>query len=80
MKRLQRTGRSRSKMVLGLQINIVQLKFLQASVNGLRYVLDVCYDFRRYEQLLSRYFALLDGKAHLFLGIVEFGGIEVVIS
>lgn len=67
-------------MVLGLQINIVQLKFLQANVNGLWYVLDVCYDFRRYEQLLSRYFALLDCKAHLFLSIVEFGGIEVVIS
>lgn len=67
-------------MVLCLQINIIQLKFLQASVNGLWYVLDVRYDFRRYEQLLSRYFAVLDGKAHLFLGIVEFGGIEVVIS
>lgn len=64
----------------GLQIDIVKLEFLQASVNGLRYVLDVCYDFRRYEQLFSCYFALFDGKSHLFLGIVDFGGIEVVIS
>ncbi len=66
--------------MLGLQINIVKLEFLQASVDGLWYVLDVRYDFRCYEKLVSCYFNLFDGKAHLFLGIVEFGSIEVVIS
>ena len=58
-----------------LQVNVVQLKPLQAIVNGSRYVLDIRDDLGRHEEFFSSHFALFDGMADLVLGIVDLGSI-----
>ena len=62
-----------------LQVNVFQLKPLQAVFNGGRYVLDIRVDLCRHEEFFSSHLALLDRMADLLLSIVDLGGIQMIV-
>ena len=60
------------------QVNIIQLQFLQAHVDGIWDVFDIFDHFGGDEQFLSSHFTVLDGEAKLTFGIVHLSAINVV--
>ena len=63
-----------------VQVHIVQLQFLEASVDGFGNVADVGEDLGRHEELGSVNLAFFDGDSHFGLVVVRFGAVEVVIA
>lgn len=63
-----------------LQINIVKLQLFQARIERIRYVLDVRDDFCSHKQLLPGDFTLFQGDADLLLGVINLGGIKMVVA
>lgn len=64
----------------GLQVNIAELKFLQALINGFGNVFDPIRDFGCDEELFTRDTTLLDGLADLGFIVVHLGTVKVAES
>ncbi len=62
-------------VVIDVQIDVAQLQLLQTCGERSGYVADVGDDFRRDVELLARDLGLLDGRAELGLGLVDFSAI-----
>lgn len=63
-----------------IQVDIIQLELLQTGLQCGRNIGHVLVHLGGDEQLVSGQVALRNGLAELFLGSVDFGSVEVIIS
>lgn len=63
-----------------IQVNIVQLQFLEACIDGFGYVGYVGDHFRRYEELRSINFAFFNRNSHFRLCVIYFGIVKVIVA
>lgn len=62
-----------------IQINVVQLQFLQARINSRVNIRHIRDDFGRHEKLVTRYTTLFDSSPKLGFGLVYLGAIKMVV-
>lgn len=72
-------GEARKKRY-DVQINIVQLKLLQARANGSGDIGNVGNDFGDHIELLASHAGLFDGNAEFGLGLVDLSAVEVGVA
>jgi len=62
-----------------VQVDVVQLEFLQAGLQSTGDVRDITNHFRGHEELAARYTRFFDGRPELGLCLVHLGAIEMVV-
>lgn len=62
-----------------VQVDIVQLEFLQAGLQSTGDVRDITNHFRGHEELATRYARFFDGRPELGLCLVHLGAVEMVV-